>query len=332
MLAAAAAHAAGIGAVGASPDEAGGDRPVSPAVQAGLALSNLSLLQHLSAGQLQQEGCGLEAVGNAAVAAAAGSPVAAGRSYAHQPQQQELSPEVPAAASTHIFAPAAVTSTGSAVADSYNASQGAAAAIRAATNSMQRVPVHPYSAHSLGVQRYAADVAVMRSSHGSPGGMGLMSPGSSPGMYDSSAARWQPLQQQQAQAQLPSEQQQDPGTAQLPSTWSPGMMSAATPGVVGASGSNRNGSSPYWQQQQYGVQQVSPVSAGLSPGWVPDPVAQALQGEVDRLRQQVRPKANHVCGACIHAGFAMGCSQPFKARRPIRTLCYEADLHALGID
>jgi hypothetical protein len=287
MLAAAAAHAAGIGAVGASPDEAAADRPVSPAVQAGLALSNLSLLQHLSAGQLQQEGSGLEAVGNAAVAAAAGSPVAAGRSYAHQPQQQELSPEVPAGAGAHTFAPAAATSTGSAVAESYNASQGAAAAIRAATSSMQLMPVHPYNAQSLGVQRYAADVAVMRSSHGSPGGVGLMSPGSSPGIIDSSAANWQPLQQ----AQLPSEQQQDPGTAQLPPAWSPGMMSAATPGAVGASGSSRTGS-PYWQQQQqYGVQQVSPVSAGLSPGWVPDPVAQALQGEVDRLRQQVRPEA-----------------------------------------
>jgi hypothetical protein len=69
--------------------------------------------------------------------------------------------------------------------------------------------------------------------------------------------------------------------------------------------------SPHWQQQQqqqygdqqqqqYGGQQqqhqVSPMSAGLSPGWVPDPVAQALQGEVDRLRQQVRPVQAMVVG------------------------------------
>jgi hypothetical protein len=218
------------------------------------------------------------------VAAAAGSP--AGREVHSDVDYDTAATVTPSPGVTTAHAG---TTADAAVTDSYNASHAAAAALRAASSSMQRVPVHPYASQNLGVQRYAADVAAMHSSQGSPGFTGLLSPGGSPGMgmYETSssasATRWQPLQQQQ---QAPA--------ARMPSDWSPNA--GATPGAaaVRSSGGGRamRGSvSPYWQQQQAGgqqlQQQVSPVSAALSPGWVPDPVAQALQEEVDRLRQQV---------------------------------------------
>jgi hypothetical protein len=335
LAAAAAAHAAGVTAPSAPSDAVGGqdhdgERPVSPAVQAGLALSNLSLLQHLSAGQLQQDGHGgLEAVGEAAVAAAAGSPVrrtsagggAAGASGVQHGQHHLLGQHRPAssgprvqsdseyvaAAQAHHAANAVPSQHGAAtaagaVADSYNASHAAAAAIRAASSSMQRVPAHPYSGQSLGVQRYSADAAVMHnSSTCSPGGLGLLSPGSSPGLLHDSqhAARWTPLQQQQQQWQ----HQQQVVPARLPAAWSPGQGAAPSPGLMRPASSRGAGGGVEWQRQQrylagQQLQQVSPVSAALSPGWVLDPVAQALQGEVDRLRQQVGSTSLSEPGPC----------------------------------
>ena len=327
LAAAAAAHAAGVAApfapaaaAGTTGDQdADGERPVSPAVQAGVALSNLSLLQHLSAGQLQQDGHGgLEAVGEAAVAAATGSPVrhtsavGAGASGVQHGEHQlpgqyrpassgpraqsESSDQVAAAQAYHaanaVHSQHGVATAAGAVVDSYNASHAAAAAIRAASSSMQRVPAHPYSSQSLGVQRYSADAAVMHnSSTGSPGGMGLLSPGSSPGLLRDSqhVARWTPLQQHQQQWQ----HQQQGVPARLPAAWSPGQGAAPSPGLMRPASSSGAGGGVDWQRQQRysaGQQQqqlVSPVSVALSPGWVPDPVAHALQGEVDRLRQQV---------------------------------------------
>jgi len=315
MLAAAAAHAAGVPAT-----EGPGQRPVSPAVQAGVALSNLSLLQHLSSGQLQQalqhspsprsqqqlqqqqqQLClqgdhVLETVGHAAVAASAGHPAAGTNHYEHQReavdmvwQQRQQTGQPAEAHMLHAVSHASAPSAGAAVRDSMQASHAAAAAIQAASSSMQRSPVHPYS-HSLGVERYAADVAAMQhSSQASPGTHGLLSPGSSPGMVDSTA-RWQPLQ-------LPYMQQQQGLSSSmrgLPSAWAPSPAAAAAGGGAALGNSSSMGS-PYWQQQQCQVlQQVSPVSAGLSPGYAAaDPVTAALQGEVDRLRQQVRgPQCN----------------------------------------
>jgi hypothetical protein len=315
--------------------------PVSPSTQAGVALSNLSLLQRLSTGQLQ---AALEeaASPNRAQQQQQQQPV---QDWQQQSQQEErwqqqqqaqqgwqqteqqqqngdmqeaaaasagygINPWLGAAAATtsQRFAdkPQTPDTPHSAVAaaefpaaplrSSMEASSSAAAALQAATAAVHRIPPSPYG-RSLGAQRYAADAAALCNSNNSQE-FGVLVAGTWGGSAGQNAAaagdrspssRWytgsgSPSSSWPAHRGIDKMQQQLDGSL--------GVSAAATASTAAALDAAGEMLQPFnapsaalahqqvlpQEQQQQGTLPLGPAL---------DPVAQALQGEVQQLRQEV---------------------------------------------
>jgi hypothetical protein len=338
--------------------------PVSPSTRAGVALSNLSLLQQLSNGQLQaaleeansphkaqqqqqqqqqrvaqdwqqqqqveeewqqqaqqqhwqqvellqqqqqqqQQDINTQEGGSAKAAYCmnpwpGAAETAIQRSAAGKPQTPDT-PRSAAAAAAAEYAAAPLRS-------SMDATSNAAAALQAAAAAVHRMPPSPYG-RNLGVQRYAADAAALCNSNSSQdysllvagawGGAGNRQEDAATAgarsptrWYAASASPGSPTYVQQSHDAT---QQQLHGLLSVSAA-----AAAGTAAVLDAAGemlAPYNAPSAGLAQQQVMLQQQQ-QQVVLSLGPVLDPVAQALQGEVQQLRQEV--SALHTSHAARH--------------------------------
>jgi hypothetical protein len=319
--------------------------PVSPSVQAGVALSNLSLLQQLSNGQLQaaledatsphkaqllqrqqlvvqdwqqqaqqqhwhqaelqqqqqdvvQEGA-VASAGYSAPSWPGAAAAAMQRCAADKPQ----TPDTPhSAAAAAEFAAAPLRS-------SMDATSNAAAALQAAAAAVHRMPPRPYD-RTLGVQRYAADAAALCNSNSSQEYSLLVAGAWGGGVTQDDAAataaacsptRWYAASASPSSPCYAQQNHKDVTQQQLHGSLGASATAAAsTAAALDAAGEMSapyNAPSAGLAQQQVMLQQQQQGVLALGP--VLDPVAQALQGEVQQLRQQVSA-LSITCGPLVH--------------------------------
>lgn len=332
-------------------------RPVSPSVQAGLALSNLALLQQLSTGQLEQaidrvkspsnSRCSSPAshltpaaaaaicerplagansvVGAAGAAQCRSSAVSSSQSAAvgvdkaawltlAKPQTPDSygtstlgtsvlfgSPRtgpnvhhVPPDSSVDALRAAAATSPLRSSTDPVGSAAVAAnAALQAATAAVRAISPNPYP-KSMGVNRYAADAAVITSQEYSKAGLASLAgststktaatAGGGGGARSSTSTALVPAAHQSATSSSSSMGYGVNALGQICRTdqWDAGLHEATALDAAGQMMDVYNSADAV-----VGYQQIMPQQLELLPTVWNDPVAQELQQEVERLRQEV---------------------------------------------
>jgi hypothetical protein len=340
--------------------------PVSPSTRAGVALSNLSLLQQLSNGQLQAvleeatsphkqqqqldknvaqewqqqqmeevwqqqaqqqhwqqvellqqqqpQDLNMQEVDLASAGHSMdpwpGAAANAMQRFAEKPQTPDTPHSAAAAAAEYAAAP---------LRSSMDATSNAAAALQAAAAAVHRMPPSPYG-RTLGVQRYAADAAALCNSNSSQeysllvagawGGAATRQDDAATAGARSSTTR---LYGASASPSSPCYARSDRDVTQQQLRGLLGVSAAAAAGTAAASGAAGEMLAPYnassagLAQQQVILQQQQQQQQGvLALGPVLDPVAQALQGEVQQLRQEVSA-LSYSCDTyvCCHGFYDM---------------------------